>query len=48
MKAFKNPTRFLSLAAGLGTLVLSSCNRGMGCPTNFSVSEVLAWVVNFF
>ncbi|MCB0571633.1 MAG: hypothetical protein KDC66_17805 [Phaeodactylibacter sp.] len=26
--------------------VLSSCNRGYGCPSNFSMDDVLSTVVN--
>ena len=34
--------RSLPLLAVLLTLLLSSCNRGYGCPTNFSLNE--SWV----
>ncbi|WP_420460950.1 hypothetical protein [Neolewinella sp.] len=38
MKKFK---RLLPLLAATATLLLSSCNRGFGCPTNLSVQELV-------
>ncbi len=35
-----NSRSFVALAA-LAMTMLSSCNRGVGCPTNFSLNEFL-------
>jgi len=35
----KNRRSATTLIAMLGMVVLSSCNRGYGCPTNFSVED---------
>jgi hypothetical protein len=37
-----------TLLATCGALILSSCNRGVGCPTNFSldVSELINVLVS--
>jgi|AntRauTorckE5430_2_1112549.scaffolds.fasta_scaffold14603_2 hypothetical protein len=35
-----NPRFFLALAA-IALMALTSCNRGVGCPTNFSLNEFL-------
>lgn len=40
---FSRPLVLLT-AAGL-TAALSSCHRGMGCPTNFSVNDFLDGLV---
>lgn len=37
---FRSPRIFVLLAA-VATTTLSSCNRGMGCPTNFSLNELI-------
>ncbi|WP_068216194.1 hypothetical protein [Lewinella sp. 4G2] len=46
MKSLKSSTTSLRtvsmLLAGVAAVSLSSCNRGMGCPTNFSLSESVA------
>lgn len=42
MKFIARNTRNLSLVAALAiTTLFSSCNRGVGCPTNFSLNEFL-------
>lgn len=40
MNAFR-ANRLLPFAALLITATVSSCNRGYGCPTNFSLNENL-------
>ncbi|WP_157976136.1 hypothetical protein [Lewinella sp. IMCC34191] len=43
MKHFKRSTTLLTAAS---LLLLSSCNRGYGCPgTNFSVEELVSGLV---
>ncbi|MCB0553361.1 MAG: hypothetical protein KDD02_07400 [Phaeodactylibacter sp.] len=42
----KNLRRISTIAAILAIVtVFSSCNRGYGCPSNFSLNEVLSTVV---
>ncbi|MEM1357868.1 MAG: hypothetical protein AAGF89_06700 [Bacteroidota bacterium] len=41
MKIFARPSRFVVALAALAMAGLSSCNRGVGCPTNFSLNEFL-------
>ena len=37
----KKSNRLFPLLAAVGMLLLSSCNRGFGCPTNLSVQELV-------
>ncbi len=37
----KKSYRLLPYLAATGMLLLSSCNRGFGCPTNLSVRELV-------
>lgn len=40
--------RFLPVAVALVALLsVSSCNRGVGCPSNFSLQEVVTTVVDW-
>ncbi|MBC6993239.1 hypothetical protein QWY85_13680 [Neolewinella lacunae] len=39
--SFRN-SRTLVVMAAVALSTLSSCNRGMGCPTNFSLNEFFA------
>ena len=45
MKKYNRPLPYL---AATGMLLISSCNRGFGCPTNLSVEglvgSLLAWL----
>lgn len=41
MKRIASTPRFFVALAILGMAALSSCNRGVGCPTNFSLNEFL-------
>ncbi|MCG8331544.1 MAG: hypothetical protein MI974_27890 [Chitinophagales bacterium] len=48
----KNLRRICTIAAVLAIVGLSSsCNRGYGCPSNFSMNEVatdvVTWVFNY-
>ena len=40
MKSFRINPKVLTFAA-LASVALSSCNRGYGCPTNFSIGDSL-------
>ena len=43
MKTFSRQ-RIINLALALGAIVVfSSCNRGYGCPTNFSIND---WLID--
>lgn len=46
MKRIAPNSRFFVVLAGLAMLGLSSCNRGVGCPTNFSINEFVHDVVS--
>ncbi|NJC26231.1 hypothetical protein [Neolewinella antarctica] len=39
LKYFRRPARAV---AGISTIGLTSCNRGFGCPTNFSLGDATA------
>jgi len=41
-KKFKNLVPFFALLVAFA--FLSSCNRGVGCPNNFSMTDVLSTV----
>ncbi|MEO0733024.1 MAG: hypothetical protein AAFZ52_09325 [Bacteroidota bacterium] len=41
MKFFARKSRFFVALAAVGMMTFTSCNRGMGCPTNFSFNEFL-------
>ncbi|NJB84698.1 hypothetical protein GGR26_000443 [Lewinella marina] len=41
MKSLRRSLTFLSAAS---VLLLSSCNRGFGCPTNLSLDELVSGV----
>ncbi|WP_187270854.1 hypothetical protein [Neolewinella aurantiaca] len=41
MKRIFPNSRFFVAIVALGMVSLSSCNRGVGCPTNFSLNEFL-------
>ena len=40
MKVNTRSSRFFLLLAAVATTTLSSCNRGVGCPTNLSLNEI--------
>lgn len=44
MKFFKKLIPVFLLLAGLATL--SSCNRGVGCPNNFSIGQAVETLVD--
>ena len=41
MKSVFSKRRPVLFLAALASVAFSSCNRGYGCPTNFSISEPL-------
>ncbi|MEL7161587.1 MAG: hypothetical protein AAFN92_12585 [Bacteroidota bacterium] len=41
MKFFARKSRFFVALAAVAMTTLTSCNRGVGCPTNFSLNEFL-------
>ena len=46
MKANLRFSRFFVLFAAVAMTTLSSCNRGVGCPTNFSLNDFFGDVVS--
>ena len=44
---FRGIKKFIVVIAFLGTLsTLTSCNRGIGCPSDFSLEQVVVKVVS--
>ncbi len=41
MKRIASTPRFFVALVAVGMATLTSCNRGVGCPTNFSLNEFL-------
>ncbi len=44
-KKIKNSIASIMLVAAVA-VVFTSCNRGMGCPNNFSLEEVVPSIIN--
>lgn len=41
MKRIASTPRFFVALVAVGMATLTSCNRGVGCPTNFSLNEFM-------